>query len=68
MSTVVRVTDDTTLEELADCLRLLNDAAKRAPHVKGVCAPSSWDIAHKRIDAVLDDYELVSRRTMPEPA
>ena len=52
MSAVVRVTDDTTLDELATTLGLLNDAAKRCPHVKGVCAPSAWDLAHARLDAV----------------
>ena len=54
--TVVRVTDETTREELAETLRLLNDAAKRVPHVKGVCSPSSWDVQHQRIDAVLDEW------------
>lgn len=54
--TVVRVTDDTTRAELAETLRLLCDAAKRLPHVQGVCAPSSWDIQHARIDAVLDEW------------
>lgn len=62
MSAVVRVTDETTLDELATTLGLLNDAAKRAPHVKGVCAPSAWDLAHARLDAVLEDYELVRLR------
>lgn len=54
--TVVRVTDETTRDELAECLRLLNDAAKRVPHVRGVCSPSAWDIQHQRIDAVLDEW------------
>lgn len=54
--TVVRVTDDTTRDELAETLRLLNDAAKRVPHVRGVCSPSSWDVQHARIDAVLDEW------------
>lgn len=62
MSSVVTITDDTTLDELATTLTLLNDACKRAPHIKGVCAPSAWDLAHARVDAVLGDYELVKAR------
>lgn len=68
MSTVVRVTDETTLDELATTLGLLNDACKRAPHIKGVCAPSAWDLAHARVDAVLEDYELVKARDAQVPA
>lgn len=62
MSSVVKITDETTLDELATTLGLLNDAAKRLPHVQGVCSPSSWDLQHARIDAVLEDYELVKAR------
>lgn len=62
VSTVCRITDDTTLAEIEDTLRLLNDAARRVPHVFGVCQPSSWDIAHRRLDAVLDDWLTVRDR------
>lgn len=62
MSTVVRITEDTTLDELATTLGLLNEAAKRLPHVQGVCAPSSWDLQHARIDAVLEDWLTVRDR------
>lgn len=68
MSNVVRVTDTTTLAELAETLGLLNDACKRVPHVRGVCAPSAWDLAHARVDAVLEDYELVKARDAGVPA
>lgn len=68
MSSVVKITDETTLDELATTLGLLNDAAKRLPHVKGVCAPSSWDLQHARIDAVLDDWLEVRARDAQVPA
>lgn len=68
MSHVVRVTDTTTLAELAETLGLLNDACKRAPHVKGVCSPSAWDLAHARVDAVLDDWLEVKARDAQVPA
>lgn len=62
MSTILRITDDTTLAEIEETLRLLNEAARRAPHVFGVCSPSSWDLAHRRLDAVLDDWLEVRAR------
>lgn len=68
MSSVVKITDETTLDELATTLGLLNDAAKRLPHVKGVCSPSSWDLQHARIDAVLDDWLEVKARDAQVPA
>lgn len=68
MSNVCRITDTTTLAELAETLGLLNDACKRAPHVKGACSPSAWDLAHARVDAVLADYEMVKARDAQVPA
>ena len=68
MSNVCRITDETTLPEVEETLRLLNDAARRVPHVRGVCAPSSWDIQHQRIDAVLDDWLEVKARDAGVPA
>ena len=31
--------------------------AKRQPHVLGVTQPSNWDIAHSRIDSLLDEWQ-----------
>lgn len=57
---VTRITDDTTREELAECLLHLCDHAKRQPHVLGVTQPSNWDVAHQRIDRVLADWETAT--------
>jgi hypothetical protein len=57
MVEVLRVTDDTPRELLAELLVDANRDAKRQPHVFGVCAPSAWDEAHELIDELLDDWE-----------
>lgn len=55
---VVRVTDDTTCDELAETLALLNAEAKRMSRC-GKTGTLTADYAawHARIDAVLSDYE-----------
>lgn len=57
---LIRVTDETTWDEIAEALGHANQAAKRVPHVLGVAVPSQWDNAHARLDALLDDLERVS--------
>ena len=55
---VVVVTDDTTLEQLAETLHLLNAEAK-AMSRRGKCGTDTDEYRrwHERISAVLDDYE-----------
>ena len=56
MGPTVVVTDDTTPDDLRECVTLLNREAKRAPHVLGTVEyPSNWDRWHARLDAVLDE-------------
>jgi hypothetical protein len=44
------------VEALAHCCR----TAVRAPHVFGTTEhPSAWDIAHKRLDVLLDEWLMV---------
>lgn len=52
----IRITDDTTRAELIECIRLLNDNAKRI-HRRGYqgVASAEYALAHERIDAVLAD-------------
>lgn len=58
---VVRVTDDTTRDELVECLMLLCDNAKRI-HRRGYVgiASGEYALAHSRIDAVLGDLERLA--------
>lgn len=55
---VVVVTDETTRADLAVTLMLLNDNAKRI-HRRGYIGTASeaYVLAHRRIDAVLCDWE-----------
>ena len=57
MTMSIRVTDDTTADELAETLQLLCDNAKRI-HRRGHIGTASADYtrAHERIDAVLAEY------------
>lgn len=53
---IVRITDDTTADELVEYVTNLNNFAKRQPHVIGdEIIPSAWDKAHRRMDGPLDD-------------
>lgn len=58
---VVRVTDETTREDLAETLRILNENAKRI-HRRGFTGTRSEEYvrAHARIDAVLADLLAMS--------
>lgn len=54
---VIRVTDDTTADELAECLTHLCKHAKRQQCIIGTLdQPSPWDTAHRRMDGPLDEY------------
>jgi hypothetical protein len=61
---ILLVTDGASRKDLAETLALLNLDAKRLPHVvepsttKG--APTLWTIAHRRINAVLDEWQAAS--------
>lgn len=61
MSTLV-VIDDTTRDELELALTYQCKHAKRQPCILGVTQPSNWDVAHGRIDALLDEWRTASRR------
>lgn len=51
------LTGDETADELAEAIGHANTAAKRQPHVMGdPDHPSRWDIAHRNLDAMLDDW------------
>lgn len=55
------LTGDETAEELAEAIGHANATAKRQPHVMGdPDHPSRWDLAHRKVDALLTDYELVA--------
>ena len=57
MTAVVRVTDETTREDLAETLRLLNDSAKALSRRGKVGTLSAdYERQHARLDAVLDDW------------
>lgn len=55
---VVVIGDDTTRAELAETIALLNENAKRI-HRRGYVgvASEAYALAHKRINAVLSDWE-----------
>lgn len=57
MTEIIHIDDDTSRADLIEALGNLNGYAKRQPHVLGVSAPSRWDMAHARIDAVLDELD-----------
>lgn len=58
---VVVITADTTRDELAETLRLLNDNAKRI-HRRGYVGTASvaYEREHQRIDAVLGELERLT--------
>jgi len=54
---LLRVTDDTTPEELAEALGHLCAFAKRQQCIIGTPEhPSAWDLAHLKLDGPLDDW------------
>lgn len=55
---VLKVSDDTTREELAVAIGSVCDRAKRIPHVVGTDRlPTEWDRRHEQINAMLDQIE-----------
>ncbi len=63
MTTVLRVTDDTTRLDLEIALGHLTRSAKREQYVVARFAddpPTPWDVAHQRIDAVLTDWRAAA--------
>lgn len=57
MAGFLLITDDTTPDELAEAITHCGVYAKRQPHVMGDAAhPSGWDLAHQKLDLLLDDW------------
>lgn len=59
--TALRITDDTTRDELAEYLTNLNNHAKRQPRIvekSYLDRPTDWTKAHRRMDGPLDDWLL----------
>ena len=58
MSTIVRVSDETTRAELEEALTYLNQGAKvlRRKGYTGI-ASKAYEAQHARINAVLDDWQ-----------
>jgi hypothetical protein len=55
----VRITDDTTPEELAEAITQMCAWAKRQQRLIAqfdADDPTDWDKAHRRMDGPLDDY------------
>lgn len=58
MSDTIRVTDETTRDELASALANVCARARRIPHVVGSeTLPSEWDRRHRQLDELLSDWE-----------
>lgn len=54
---LLRVTDDTTCDELAEALGHLCRFAKRQQCIVGTLEhPTPWDLAHRKLDGPLDDW------------
>ena len=63
-STAVRVTDDSTREEVAQVMSRVNAAAKMGPPVVGRSdRPTLWDRRHELLNAMLTDWQ-----SRPHPA
>lgn len=57
MAKILRITDETTREELAEALTHLARYARRQPHHPDC---TRWVLAHQRIDALLTDWQRAS--------
>lgn len=56
--TVLKVTDQDSRADIEATLAVLVHAAKReVPAVGNDLHATPWDLAHRRIDAVLEDWE-----------
>lgn len=57
---IIRVTDDTTREGLAEAIGGVNGRAKRIPHVVGSEElPTEWDRRHAQINDMLTELETL---------
>lgn len=57
---MIRVTDETTCDELAEALANINTHAKRQQHIVEKFTedvPTAWTRAHRQINALLDDMD-----------
>lgn len=60
--TIIRITDDTTAEELAEYIGHLCANAKRQQCIVGSDQhPTAWDRAHRQMDGPLDLYNELAR-------
>ena len=51
---MIRVTDESTRAELAECLANVNARAKQVPAVVGTAElPTEWDRRHQQMDLLL---------------
>jgi hypothetical protein len=58
MTSLLRITDDSTREEIAEAITHCCRTAVRAPHVRGSDEhPSAWDRAHETLDELLCEWE-----------
>lgn len=58
---ILRITDDSTREEIAEAITHCCRTASRAPYVIGTDEhPSAWDRAHVRINALLVAWETAT--------
>lgn len=58
-SDVLVITDDTTRDEIAEAITLLNTSAKVLKRVVGNDQHETpWDRCHRRIDILLYEYQL----------
>jgi hypothetical protein len=61
MSDLLRVTDETTRDELASALANVCARARRIPHVVGSeTLPSEWDRRHATLNELLTEYFAIS--------
>lgn len=57
MAETIRVTDETTRDELASALANVCARARRIPHVVGSeTLPSEWDRRHETLNQLLTEY------------
>ena len=56
--TSIRVTDESTREEVAEAMTYINDAAKTTPRLIGTSQqPTLWDRRHELLNAMLTDWQ-----------
>lgn len=55
---IIRVTDDTTRDQIAEACGHVCASAKRLPRVVGTAeCPTLWDRLHAKLDVLLDEWQ-----------